>query len=489
MGKKITLVATIVVLLLGTWIFYHEAWIASRSGVDSPLYSVERFDPYGTAALYRLMKKQGHVVRLLRQPHIADDMKGVMIEVLPVNANDGGASSAPATQPTTQPANRGYHNPSKLPVKQVLDWVSRGNTLIQLTRARTAIMDRLAIAPWTPAVKHRHAHKSRGAAQAPAAPSATMLEKRQRHGVFPKDLFPVDYARWLPGARQAYHLTSFGLAVRLPQYFARKGPRGWTPLASVRGRVIAGRIRHGKGTVIIVGAPTPALNHALGRGGNLNFLLQVIGNKPVIFNAWAHHLGEAGTLMGLIRRFGLLPALLQLILLALVYHWSTRGIKRVQRDHPPRPRSSVEQIQTLGYLYQQAMKDQDATERAVAEVRRRVACGLRCRVDQIQARLPHVDPSVAKQAQHLLEAAQQITGQRAVRCSDCGYDLRGSTRDTCPECGCTIERSKREQLAALKDAPPAHHTEPKHRSLFNEVAALLTESHDFATKTTRGTRT
>ena len=56
--------------------------------------------------------------------------------------------------------------------------------------------------------------------------------------------------------------------------------------------IVACEYRIGQGRLVVVGAPTPALNGMIGEAQNLDFLLSLIGKGPVILDDWMHGLGH-----------------------------------------------------------------------------------------------------------------------------------------------------------------------------------------------------
>ena len=64
-GSDMSEIKTTHVLIVGAGVFYRMSYVASRGGDAAPLYSTQRYDPYGTAALYQLLSEQGVDVRIL----------------------------------------------------------------------------------------------------------------------------------------------------------------------------------------------------------------------------------------------------------------------------------------------------------------------------------------------------------------------------------------------------------------------------------------
>lgn len=504
MGRWLLIFATATLVLLAGWLFYQQAWISSRAGVATPLYSSERYDPYGSAALYRLLERRSNPVSRLLRPTVSREMTGVLIQVISNDEDflpdidqkkekdsdadgddehdDAGdepvAQSPPVaqTQPAqpaedaaqTQPSESSSHgwDATLQTSDELLAWVSQGNTLIQLSRKRTREMNKAGI-PWGPS----------------DAPQPDMsIENLQRQGTVPDELPLAHQASWTDNAKALYPLAGRGPWLRSPMAFGLEGRLNWQPLAMLNGQVVAGQMSYGKGRIVVIGAPTPALNHTLGHEENLSLMLHLVGQQPVIFDEWIHQLGQAGTMMSLIRHFGLLPLLLQLVLLVLVYHWSTQNRRAAMPPATERPRSSVEQIHTLGHLYQQSMNDSVAAMRVAREVRRRVALGLSCPVTQIERRIKLVDPALADQAQQLLEKSQSLTGRWPGACQHCGYDLTNVQGAPCPGCGQLGSKpNSHAHVAAEASEKMGSSGSSGSSRVHAELAHLLSLSHDFAT--------
>ena len=126
-GRKWGLGLALAVMVVGTIVFYRSASFTARSGEDNPIYSSTRFDPYGTAALQELLSRRAVEVRTLERPSLESNDHGVLIEVLPTEASRPGVI------------------PPHLKVAELAEWMSRGNTVIQLTRNPTDLMQHFGI--------------------------------------------------------------------------------------------------------------------------------------------------------------------------------------------------------------------------------------------------------------------------------------------------------------------------------------------------------
>ncbi len=419
---KQVLTGTLIVLamVLVAAAFLRLSISAGRGGETNPLYSTHRFDPYGTAALYRVLQTRGIDVQTLDRPRLPETQTGVLLQVL------GRPDDADGLFLDDEDV-----NPYALPPAHVLEWVARGNTLIQLTRTRTGVMTELGF--------------SDASVDEPTDADIYFdedaVEAYQRKGGAPDDQpGRVVEATWLDeddADRWA------DVRLREPMRFTQDTPEGWDPVLMRGGEAYGGQIEHGQGRVILVGAPTPALNRELGELDHLPWLLALAGDGPVVFDEWAHGVGHTGTLIETLARFGLVPLLLQVPVWLLFYRWSTAGRAAAPEPSTRRARSSLEQIDTLGRLYDNAWNDSEKFTRAYAELLTRLGDGCRCDASEVVARLQARQDEPAKRALELIERAARMSRSVRPTCPRCGYNLSGSKGDRCPECGEVVPRRVR----------------------------------------------
>ena len=213
-------------------------------------------------------------------------------------------------------------------VQSMVDWISRGNTVIQLARSSTEMLEFLKVKPTTQ----------------PAQSEFKTLRDFENTGGDPGDT-PASVT--LANSTQP---DGPQLMLWSPMRFTDQPEIAWKPLARLttgKHQVVAGEVAIGKGKLIIVGAPTPALNGTIQEAGNLDFLLGVIGNNPVILDEWSHGIGHERTVVSFLHDVGLLPLLFQVALVAGLYVWSTSGYGKPIDAAVKRHRSSVEQIESL----------------------------------------------------------------------------------------------------------------------------------------------
>ncbi|MFO7898489.1 MAG: DUF4350 domain-containing protein, partial [Planctomycetota bacterium] len=300
-------------------------------------------------------------VHTLDRPRLRDDERGVLIQILPIDRGDL-ERRVPGGAPTYGIA-----------TDHLRAWIARGNTVVQFTRDQTALMSSFGLTV---------------ADDFGVRLMAADIEKHQVEGGFPGSL-PGSSCRvqWTADGRERAGPAGEerDLALwRSPRVFDIGPEAAWRPLATSHGRPAAAELRHGNGRFVVVGSPSPVLNHGIDRGGNLEFVLGLLGDGPVYFDEWSHGIGNAGTLIGLIREFGLMPALLQFLVVLAFYVWSVRGRHPPDVEPPARARARAEQVEVLGNLYERVLTPDQTRQRARDEVIRRVAAGLGCSVADVE---------------------------------------------------------------------------------------------------------
>lgn len=276
------------------------------------------------------------------------------------------------------------------------------------------------------------------------------------------------------------------ISLRAPMVLAPAADPRWRTLAGTRQGAYAGQMRVGRGRLIVIGAPTPILNNSLLENDNLEIVLSLIGKGPVIIDEWSHGIGHGGTIMDMLRRIGLLPVLLQLVFVIALYTWSTRGHRPQEIDVPPRLRSSVEQIETLGHLYSQSLKAEAAHTLVTQAVLKRMAGALRCRPTDVEKRAAQLPPVLAAKAQEISDALRQTERQTVPLCKQCGYDLTGNTSGACPECRTPIPMRTRQRIAGEPlPQPGKKRSETKHHRYDVQLSRILTLSSEFVREATR----
>lgn len=457
MRRWLSLGVAVAVLVIGVAASYQAASVASRSGDDAAAYSVRRHDPSGVAALFDLLTERGVPTRAVERPSLDPADRGVLIQVV-----------------GEQQAFRGSVG-RHVNTRQLADWIADGNTVIQFTREPTELM----------------AHFKLAAATQPVRADVKAVGKAEAHGAAPSDL-PGMLVRARVDASDA-HSASFRavggaqITLRRPMEFVeRPNDSRWTTLArsTAKGNaIVAGQYLAGRGRLILVGAPTPALNGTIADESNLDFILAAIGSGPVLVDEWSHGVGHETTIVRFLHDVGLLPVLLQVGVVAALYMWSTSGAGRLDERGPIRQRSSSEQIATLGFLYGRSLSPDIAFDRVAAEANRRLCDALRCRPNDLKGRIARLSPGLRGRADALLGRLADLRPSHRARCYGCGYDLALNESGKCPECGATIPGEQRRRIAedaAAGNVPGGGEADRQRGRVDQRLAEVLTLSHELS---------
>ncbi|MEM7624132.1 MAG: DUF4350 domain-containing protein [Planctomycetota bacterium] len=385
-----------------------------------PLYSNRRFDPYGTAALYRMMQRRTEWVTTLERPRLEDEHRGVMIQVLSL-----------ADEAWYDEFGDEIDNPYHLPTPMLLDWIADGNTLIQMTRRRTPVMESLGI---------DFAEDPESGVIQGVPDWAEHLQEQQLKGVPPNELDTWEVSTRWRSAQERSGTSNRSVLLHAPRELATGDLEGWQPRLWSGGIAYGGEIEYGRGRVVVVGSPSPTLNYYLGERENLSWLIEMLGEDSIVFDEWAHGVGHGGTIIETLAHFGLIPVLLQVPVWLMCYRWSTAG-RRTAVDHKPlRQRSGRDQIDTLGRLYEHAWSLGERRRRVYDEVLTRFAAACRCLPAEVEARLRNRSDAQAVRALTLIREARGLALVERPCCVSCGYALSGLKTNRCPECGALIPR-------------------------------------------------
>jgi hypothetical protein len=327
----------------------------------------------------------------------------------------------------------------------------------------------------------------------PSEKSTRAVEDFERAGSDPED----------SPAKVQSATTSDGRKLLLwsPMTFHHDQPGGWHTTARVGDdasddSVVAGEFSYGKGKLVVIGAPTPALNGTIDADGNLDFLLGYLsdhGDAPVILDEWSHGVGHEATVLSFLYSVGLVPVLAQLALLAGLYLWSNAGIRSPDDIAVARRPSSAEQIETLGFLYSRSLSRELTFARVQAEVERRMTDALHCRPDELAAQFGKLSAQTARGAaihdryQQLLARLGDARPVKTVHCLGCGYDLLTNRNGVCPGCNKLMPLYQRNELAELSADPK---TQPGRKASRPDAvyAEVLTSAHQLAQEIQRERR-
>ncbi len=433
------------ILALLLWLLTEGLLVNLQAGRSVPRFSVYRYDPLGMAALRTYLKSSGNTVRLLKHPAMNTQWRGVLIDIHPPAY--GGRLLLSAT------LSRKYH-------PRLMQWVQRGNTLFEVTYHNTRLtrhegitvqplssnikkphhqLPRLAgvnkigtpnkspVSEPRPADDHHRASPPGGKSVKPkrsklghrhpavieAHPNLRLIRVDQFYATHrnPKWFEPsLIAARWqsTPSAKIApsKRLVPPLIWLAMPSRFECRMARTkaiWRPLLTYHGQSLAIERRYGKGHIVLLGSPWPLLNGGIDKGSNLEFLMSIIGHKPVIFNEWGLGIGGQMTTLDLISQFGLAAFGFQVLVLLVAALWEAR---RFPQRHPISNRavvaSNIEQIAMLGRLYQRSLSQAEIRARVAAEVHSRLAAGLKVQPRGVSAAVDRLSVDLRLRVRQLL---------------------------------------------------------------------------------------
>ncbi len=434
--------------LLGTTsaLLARKAVRDAQGGETHPVYTTQRYDPWGSAALATVLYQRGIDVRRLERPRVPAGFSGVLLQVAP----------PPDLSPDDTEANPAS---GVLAASPLLDWVAQGNTLVHLTRRPTPLTTLL------------------GLSDPHAILNVDTVADYQRTGGHPDNLpGEVVRARWTASTRDG---PARQLVLRAPLTLDDPNNARWTPRLSHGHRTLGGVMQHGAGRVVVLGAPTPALNLPLDEADHLPWLLEQLGEGPVLFDGWSHGIGHAGGILETAVRLGLLPLLIQGVVLLGACRWATHRAPAPAPPPPPTPRNAREQIDALARLTRHALPPTETARRTYDLVRARLAEGLRCRPEDVTDRLRSPRGSAAVRAAELLAQAAALATTDRPECPACGHDLAGRTGEACSECGAPLApkllRASRRPELTIAAASPNQPRLPALAELLDDSAALASE--------------
>ncbi len=414
-------------ILMAFWFLIDEAYSTARGGAQLPLGSAMRYDPYGTAALYRTLLRMGQPVTLLNRSILDRADKGVLLVVVP----PGGGRAATENYSVSS----GYNPP-------LLKWIRAGNTFLEFSQNQTRIMSHFGVTgqrviphfgkitrktrkakednrkskrkkPWN--FVHEM-HMDSGQIQSSRGPWYSILSA----GKNPDRLKPwLTPCLWTPPktthtpnmiADRGHQprSTKESVVMLAPQSFltshsAKANHDRWHILAVANAKPVAIERKYGSGQIIFVASPWPVYNAGITQADNLNFILALVGKRPVIFDEWQLGLGQNESVIRVLASNGLIPLLLQLILLLLLYAWS-RGGYPIQRGNPASARTDTisDQIMSLGHLYARSLSAQEIAQRIHREIIERLSSAIGCRQEELPQRVGGLPSDLSVKARYLL---------------------------------------------------------------------------------------
>jgi len=391
-----------VAAVAGLLAFYQLSHLASRGGESAPLYSVYRADPYGTAAFKDLLVESGTGAQIWLEPGLPQGKGGTLIQVLTLSKTEKGSHSV-------------FEEEGKPTARGMARWVAEGNRLLVFSRGLPEEVEMMGMA----------------AGKKKALGWMVKMEDSQRAGDPPEKIRgQAQVAQW-DGSKNN---IGKNLVLHEPLDLAEKDDPRATPLARVEDRLVAMELGYGMGKVVMVADPSPILNGWIDKGGDMEFVLGLLGDGPVYFDEWPHGMGRGGSVMGLMERFGLIPALLQALLVLGLYLWNGWG---VEASEPPRESdkvSSDEQIDSLARLYGRTMSLPQARRRIGRELEVRAHDWLGTTAGGMERAMEMAPASKRERLEKIMKEAKALqSGQSAASKKDLAAALTMS-------CGLTREK-------------------------------------------------
>lgn len=140
-------------------------------------------------------------------------------------------------------------------------------------------------------------------------------------------------------------------------------------------QAILGRVPLGDGEVLLLAVPEVLENARLGRADHLGLLEALAGRgRPVVFDEWAHGLGQEEGVVVLMLEWGLGPALVVAALAFVLLLWRGRVRVGPQEDDATDGRSeAVDLVDSLAQLYDRALSRREAATLQLRGFREAVA--------------------------------------------------------------------------------------------------------------------
>lgn len=304
------------------------------TGYELPPHSSLRYDPFGTSGLRELLLRRGWKTQTLQRPVPPDDADATLVMLPLAEEEDDNDDSRFGSRR----------------LQRIEEWVRSGNRLLILSRRPPAPL----------------ARRLEGLSFAGASGIDRTLQKKQASGDYRGAMSESPTMVPVAGSDSTLFLVS---------------PGGMTVEDDAEADVLAGErdgakaveLPLGDGRVIVVADSTPALNIALGEASNAEFLLARMGKGTVYFDEYSLGLGDVESTMDWLKRYSLLPFLLQAgLALFLLARSGDRGGRPPAVPERKQTTPAGEQIRILASLYENTLSDG-----TLADKRRRLRGRLR----------------------------------------------------------------------------------------------------------------
>lgn len=299
------------------------------TGHELPANSSRRYDPYGASAIRELLEVRGATVHLLERP-------------LPGRAEG-------ATLVMALPASFGEFEDRRY--ARLGDWVAAGNTLLVLSRDPPQ------------EIKDEFVAGAGDFELAEPGLEIPRFESRLDRGDYARALAPDETpvplaAAWPGGGGKS-------LALVRPSFLKVDGDKPVRVLAGTPEKAYMVERERGGGRVVLIADTTPLLNYGLKLGDNADIVLSLLdGPGDVYFDEYSLGLGSEVSTMDWLKRAGLIPFILQAVL---VFYLLARSADSDFAAPPAREAdldaTAEKQIRILGALYEKTLTDSELTVR------------------------------------------------------------------------------------------------------------------------------
>lgn len=323
--RKSVLALAAAALFLGLVYFMADYDLSTGAGL--PLYSSRRYDPYGTSAFRELLEARGVETRSLERPVPAGRAGETLVMVLPT----------------------GPYDFEKRRYERLIEWVEKGNRLLILSRdPPLEIRSHIG----SPTGDVSGSWGGRGALKD--------FELQQAAGDYRSPLAEVGdpaIVQTGDGERTLFLLK--------PTFFKPASSPRLKVLAERGESAVAASLGVGQGSVVFFGDPTPRQNFAVAKEDNAEFLLSLVGHGTVYFDEYALGLGHEDSMMDWLKRAGLVPFLVQgmVVLYLLARSSDTDFATPTPAPVDDAGANAEKQIAILGALYEQTLSDAEIQER------------------------------------------------------------------------------------------------------------------------------
>lgn len=329
-------------------LLYAMAEYDLTTGHRLPPHSSLRYDPFGTSGLRELFVRRGRETHMLQRPVPPEEAGATLVMLPPVGADyDEDFDSSRFT------ARR---------MRRLDEWIRNGNRLLLLARVPPKTL--AALLP--------------GLSFTAASGPELSLEKKQASGDY-RGAFSEPATTVALTGRDA---GSSLLMVR-PGSIRVADDSEAEILAGDGGDAKVVVLSLGQGSVVVLANPTPALNQAVDQASNAAFLLELSVDGPVYFDEYSLGLGDGDSTMDWLKRYSLLPFLLQAGLA--LYLFARSGDRDIEQSVVREEKSASpagDQIRMLVGLYEKSLSDGQ-----LAEKRRRLSGRLKAREGGVARRL------------------------------------------------------------------------------------------------------